>query len=70
MGKDALPFVMEKLENGVFLLNQAVLDIVGLKLEDIMGSNIKFPGEKKKSAAILKWWKSKQPVKGSPLISL
>jgi hypothetical protein len=58
MGKDALPFIMEKLEKGTFLLNEAVLVITGAKLEEILGKERRVASEQEKSNALVKWWKS------------
>lgn len=58
LGEDGLPFIIKKLEQGVFFLNQAFLDVVGLRMEDIIGKDIRFPSEQEKSAAIVRWWKS------------
>lgn len=60
LGKDALPFVIEKLEQGVFFLNQAVADIVGMKMEDIIGKERRFPSEQEKSALLVEWWRSQK----------
>lgn len=38
LGKAALPYIVEKLEQGVFLMNEAALRISRKKLEDIMKS--------------------------------
>jgi len=64
MGEDALPFIIEKLEEGVFLLNQAALDIAGLRMDDLVKENRKFLGERQKSAAIVEWWKSQPEHRG------
>ena len=60
LGKDALPFIIEKLENGVFFLNQAVLDITGIKIEEIIGKEKRFPAEQEKSELLVQWWKSQK----------
>jgi len=60
LGKDALPLIMKKLEEGVFFLNQAVADISGIKTEEIIGKDSRFLGEKEKSRLLLKWWKSQK----------
>ena len=56
LGEEALPFIMEKLEQGVFFLNQAVLDITGVKIERIMGKEKRFPSEQEKSRLLIDWW--------------
>jgi hypothetical protein len=57
MGRKALPFLMEKLEQGVFLLNQAVLDITGIKMDQEFTKGKKFISEQEKSMLLLDWWK-------------
>jgi hypothetical protein len=58
LGKAALPLIMKKLEQGVFFLNQAVVDITGIKMEEIIGKENRFVGERVKSKLILNWWKA------------
>lgn len=58
LGKDALPFIVEKLEQGVFFLNQAVVEIAGLKMDDIISEERRFPGEQERSNLLVKWWRS------------
>lgn len=58
MGREALPFLMEKLEQGVFLLNQAVLDITGIEMDEKFTKGKRFISEQEKSRLLLKWWKS------------
>ena len=60
LGKGVLPFVIEKLEQGVFFLNQAVLEIAGLKMEDIIGKERRFLSEQEKSTLLVKWWRSQK----------
>ena len=60
LGKEALPFVIEKLEQGVFFLNQAVVDISGVRMEEIIGKEHPFLSEQKKSNLIVKWWQSQK----------
>lgn len=60
LGKDALPFIIEKLEQGVFFLNQAVVEIAGIKMEEIIGKEKRFPSEQEKSALLVNWWKSQK----------
>jgi hypothetical protein len=60
LGKDALPFIIEKLEEGVFFLNQAVVDITGIEMEEIVGEERHFPSEQEKSALLVNWWKSQE----------
>jgi len=49
LGKDALPFVSEKLEQGVFFMNQAALEIAGTQLEEIVEEENKKPSEERVS---------------------
>jgi hypothetical protein len=60
LGEDVLPFIMAKLEQGIFLLNQAVVDIAGIKMEQIIGKEQQLLSEQKKSDLILKWWRSRK----------
>lgn len=60
LGKDVLPFIIEKLEEGVFFLNQAVVEISGIRMEDIIGKERRFPSEQEKSALLINWWKSQK----------
>lgn len=60
LGKDVLPFIIEKLEEGVFFLNQAVVEISGLKMEEIIGKEQHFPSEQEKSTLLVNWWKSQK----------
>ena len=36
LGKDALPFILEKMEQGVFFMNEAALKIAGKNLDKII----------------------------------
>jgi hypothetical protein len=56
LGNGALPFIVEKLDQGVFLLNQAVVDITNTSMEDIIGKERRFISEQAKSAIIVEWW--------------
>ena len=60
LGKDALPFVIEKLEQGVFFLNQAVADIEGVRIEELISPKKRFPSEQEKSELLIEWWKSRR----------
>jgi hypothetical protein len=60
LGRDALPFIIEKLEQGVFFLNQAVVEITGIKMEEIIGKELRFPSEQEKSTLLVKWWRSQE----------
>jgi len=60
LGRDTLPFIIEKLEQGVFFLNQAVVDITGIKMEEIIGKERRFPSEQEKSDLLIKWWHSQK----------
>jgi hypothetical protein len=60
LGSDALPHVMEKLEQGVFLLNQAVVDITGINMDEILEKEQPFPSEQAKSELLLQWWRSQE----------
>jgi len=58
LGRGALPFIMEKLEQGVFFLNQAVVEITDIKIDEIIGKARRFPSEQEKSTLLVKWWQS------------
>lgn len=63
LGRDVLPFIIEKLEQGEFLLNQAVAEITGIKMEEITGEEItgrRFLSEQEKSRLLVKWWRSQK----------
>ena len=61
LGREALPFIIEKLETGHFLLNQAVMDIAGIDMEEIVDKErLFFLSEQEKSTLLVEWWKSKQ----------
>lgn len=60
LGRDALPFIIEKLEQGVFFLNQAVVEITGIKMDKIIGKERRFPSEQEKSTLLVKWWRSQK----------
>ena len=54
---------MEKLEQGKFFLNQAVVEITGVKMDEIIDNERRFPSEQEKSTLLVKWWRlQKQPV--------
>ena len=36
LGQDALPLVLEKIAGGVFLMNEAALEMAGTRMEDIV----------------------------------
>ncbi len=61
LGREVLPFIIEKLETGHFLLNQAVMDIAGIDIEEVVGKERLFLlSEQEKSALLVEWWRSKQ----------
>lgn len=60
LGKAALPLLIDKIEQGVFLLNQAVLDISGAKEEEVFGKEKKFLSEQEKSKILVAWIKSQK----------
>ena len=49
LGKDALPLVVEKMEKGVFLMNQAALEISGLDLDKLVAKEKKQPAKKREA---------------------
>ena len=60
LGRDALPLIMEKLEQGVFFMNQAVVEIAGLDMAEVVGREKRFPSEQEKSTALVSWWRSQE----------
>jgi hypothetical protein len=60
LGQEALPYVMEKLEQGAFFLNQAVLDIAEISMDEILEEEQPFPSEQDKSELLLRWWRSRE----------
>jgi len=60
MGTPALPLVIEKLKQGIFLLNHAVLAITGKKGEEVFGKEKRFLSEQEKSRYLVDWWNSQQ----------
>jgi len=59
LGEVALPLIIEKLKQGVFFMNQAVLDITGVKIDHIIGKEKRFPSEQEKSRLLIDWWKTR-----------
>ena len=57
LGRGALPFLIEKLEQGVFFFNQAIMDIAGLKMGEITVKEKRVISEQEKSRLIIEWWK-------------
>jgi hypothetical protein len=47
LGKEALPMILEKIEAGIFFMNQAALETAGLSLEEIVKEESELPGEKR-----------------------
>lgn len=47
LGKDALPFILEKIEQGVFFMNQAALAITNSSLDEIIKEEKKKPPAKR-----------------------
>ncbi|MFZ3059738.1 MAG: hypothetical protein WA102_08355 [Candidatus Methanoperedens sp.] len=45
LGKDALPFILEKMENGVFFMNEAALKITGTTVDNIIEEEKKKPAK-------------------------
>jgi hypothetical protein len=60
LGREVLPFVIEKVDQGVFFLNQAVVDIIGIKMEDMVDKERGFLSEQEKSTLLVKWWRSQK----------
>ena len=52
LGKDALPFVLEKIDAGVFLMNQAALEIRRSSMEDVMEKEKELPPTKRLDFAV------------------
>lgn len=47
LGKDTLPFVLEKIDAGVFLMNQAALDITKMSMDNILEKEKKLSPSKR-----------------------
>lgn len=47
LGKDALPFVLEKMDQGVFFMSEAALKIAGKNLDEIVEEESKKPTRKR-----------------------
>lgn len=47
LGKDALPFILEKLAQGVFFMNQAAMEVAGLNLDSVIEKEAKMPSDKR-----------------------
>jgi len=47
LGKEALPFILEKIEKGVFLMNQAALQLSGVDVEKLVEEETKQPVRKR-----------------------
>jgi hypothetical protein len=60
LGRGALPFIIEKLEQGIFFLNQAVVEITGVEFGEISDKELRFPSEQEKSALLVTWWRSQE----------
>jgi hypothetical protein len=45
LGKDVLPLILEKIEEGVFFMNQAVLEVAGIDLNEIIEEESKKPAD-------------------------
>jgi hypothetical protein len=52
LGKDTLPFVLEKIEAGVILMNQAALEISRSSMEDVMEKEKKLTPTKRLDFAV------------------
>lgn len=60
LGEKALPLVLDKLQQGVFLLNQAVLDITGKNADEIFGKERILMSEQEKSRLLVDWWRTQK----------
>ena len=56
LGREALPLIIDKIATGVFFFNQAVAEIEGKELVDLIGREKRFPSEQEKSELLLRWW--------------
>ena len=43
LGKEVLPFVLEKVEAGVFFMNRAALDILSLDIDSVIAEEMELP---------------------------
>lgn len=60
LGRDALPFIIEKLKEGEFFLNQAVVDITSVNMAEIISEERRFASEQEKSTMLIEWWQAQQ----------
>ncbi len=58
LGHDALPFLMNKIAQGYFILNHAVSEITGKKISDIAPVGSKLISQQEISRLWLTWWKT------------
>ena len=62
LGKDALPAVMRKIESGDWLLNEAALQMAGLRSQDIVpDADQAFLSEQEFARRLLEWWRQRAP---------
>lgn len=47
LGQDALPFILEKIEDGIFFMNEAALRIAGDSLDRIIEEENKMPSQER-----------------------
>lgn len=47
LGEEALPLILERIEQGIFFMNQAALDIRGLEMDRIIEEERKKPPDKR-----------------------
>lgn len=57
LGVPALPYIMERIAEGDFLLNRAVLEIMEWSLSDIIPDPSKAYSEQEISHYLLEWWR-------------
>jgi hypothetical protein len=47
LGKDALPFILEKITQGNFFMNQAAMELLDVNLNKLVEKELSLPSEKK-----------------------
>lgn len=56
LGRDVLPDVMEMVDRGDFLLNDAAFELAGIGFEDVVPDPDGFYSEQDISRFLLNWW--------------
>lgn len=62
LGKEALPFIIKKMKQGHFILNQAISEITKIHVTEIEQSWAEILSEQKISKLWIKWWEDNQNI--------